>query len=99
MTAIDRHEIHQVLCMGLAHSAQYGQYGGLLRLLRTLPANGTRVRVAQWLERFSPYRVHCDQNQDPVSLIAEPGRGFDPESAASTPYWRFPGPNPILTGE
>lgn len=90
MTTIDRHEVHQLLCMGLAHSAQYGRAGVLLRLLMSLPGNGTRVRALQWIERFSPYRFQCDQDRHPISLITERDGRFDPAGAAATPYWKLP---------
>lgn len=89
MTTIDRHEVHQFLCMGLAYSAQYGRCGGLLRFLRTLPSNGTQRKVTRWIERFSPYRVQCDQEDHPIGLIPEQGRRFDAEGAAETPYWKL----------
>lgn len=89
MASIDRHEIHQFLCMGLDHSAQYEQCDGLMRFLLTLPRNGTRRQVSAWLEQFSPYKVLWDQEQRPISLIRIEGRGFDPSGAASTPYWKL----------
>ncbi len=92
MATIDRHEVHQFLCMGLAYSAQYGRCGGLLRFLRTLPSNGTQRKVTRWIERFSPYRVECDQEHHPIDLVLEQGRNFDAKGAAATPYWTLPEP-------
>lgn len=90
MATIDRHEVHQFLCMGLAYSAQYGRSEGLLRFIRTLPGNGTQKRVTLWIERFSPYRVECDQEHHPIGLVPEHGRRFDAAGAAMTPYWKLP---------
>lgn len=90
MAAIDRHDLHQLLCIGLAQSAQYKRGDELIRLLRTLPGNGTQTAVTHWIERFSPYRVLLDDDRRPLSVVQDTRKNFDPVGAAATPFWRLP---------
>ncbi len=79
-----RSQIHDEICRGLLHSAVYGNYTTLTRLLSICNSEAIRKKIIKWIELFSPFEV---QATTPFKFTKLDQGDFDIDGAFSTPYW------------
>lgn len=82
---IDRVKLHDFLCDELKLMQKHNNWSKLFQTLCVLPPK-TRVSVASWVQRHSPWTLQSKNNR-PIKFTKRKFSNYNLEDAEANPYW------------
>jgi hypothetical protein len=83
--AIDQSKLHDFLCEELYLMQKHNNWSKLFQTLCVLPPK-SRVRVAAWVQRYSPWVLQSKNNR-PIKFTKNKFSNYNLEDAGANPYW------------